>query len=64
MLRAAADILGNLQSVLTADLGVQTKCVVSQEASMVLRPFCLQGLHSSGCMHPEDAESSRHRWHC
>ncbi len=46
-LEADAGILGNIQPVLTADSGVQTKCITSLEATMVLRPFCLQGLHSS-----------------
>lgn len=56
--------MGDMQPVLTADPGVHTKCVLRQEASVMLRPSCLQGLHSSGCMRPKDAEPARHRWHC
>ncbi len=39
---ADAGILGNTQPVLTADPGVQTKFILTQEASVEL-----QGLHSS-----------------
>ncbi len=63
-LEADAGILGNIQPVLTADPGLQTNYISSQEASMVLRPFHLQGLHSSGCMHSEDAEPARCCRHC